>query len=114
MSKVSELYVKVAADSNLQAKFQKIVNNMDGTDAEAAKEELLSFASELGFDVSWEEVQEFFRDLSDQDSKVLSEIELDLVAGGKKELDPFIVMSITTLGVGCLFVTLMVGVERCH
>jgi len=114
MSKISELYVKVATDSNLQTKFQSILNDKDSTDTETIKKELISFAGELGFDVSWEEVEEFFRNLSGKDSQSLSEAELDLVAGGKEELDPFIVMSITTLGSGCIVVSIINGLDNCQ
>lgn len=101
MSKMSELYIKVSSDPALLAKLQGILDAQSGGDAESAKAALLSFAREEGSDVTWEEIQAFFKDISEQPSKALSEAELDMVAGGKDELTPFQIMSIVTLGLLC-------------
>ncbi|MDD4565949.1 MAG: hypothetical protein PHE79_10815 [Eubacteriales bacterium] len=83
MFKMKELYEKVAADSILQAKFFKIMEyaQIDGMDATIKK--LTDFAEEAKYDVTLEEMKEFFRDMTESKDRVLSDSELDMVAGGK-------------------------------
>jgi len=81
MSKMSELYAKVAADSALQEKFGKIVEEAD--DEAAFGEKLIAFAKEQGFDVTLSDIKEFFKSLAEPAKGQLSEEDLDSVAGGK-------------------------------
>lgn len=103
MSKMGDLYIKVSADPELQSRYREIMkaNSGTGADVEAVKAELTAFASEQGFDVSWDEIRDFFRNLSEKPAEMLSEAELDMVAGGKKELEPPQLLSLATLGIFC-------------
>lgn len=102
MSKIKELYEKVAGDSGLQAKFAEIVKDAEKAGAAATKEKLDAFAKEAGFEVNMEEAQEYFKSLSEQKEGELSDLELDAVAGGKSITQVMtIVMSVGTVGVGC-------------
>ncbi|MEL7656601.1 MAG: Nif11-like leader peptide family RiPP precursor [Bacillota bacterium] len=81
MSKMNELYAKVAADSALQEKYYKIVE--EAGDEAALGEKLVAFAKEQGFDITISDVEEFFKSLAEPANGQLSEEELDSVAGGK-------------------------------
>lgn len=82
MDKMKELYAKVAGDAALQAKFAEIMKDAEAA-GEATKEKLAAFAKEAGFEVSFDEAQEFFKTLSEKKEGALSDAELDMVAGGK-------------------------------
>lgn len=99
MSQMKELYEKVAKDGSLQAKFNAIINGAEQAGKEATNQALLAFAKEEGFDVSLEEMQEFFQSLSKPKEGELSELELDMVAGGKSTEEK--VLSFATLNIGC-------------
>ncbi len=81
MTKMNELYAKVAADSALQEKFGKIIE--EAGDEAALGEKLIAFAKELGYEITVEEIREFFVSKSESSGGQLSEEELDAVAGGK-------------------------------
>lgn len=83
MVKMKELYEKVAANSILQAKFFEIMEflQIDGVDATVKK--LIDFAKEAEYDVTLEEMQEFFGEIAKPIDRALSDSELDMVAGGK-------------------------------
>ena len=83
MEKMKELYGKVAKDNGLQAKFAEIINGAENAGEEATKEKLVAFAKEAGYEVSFDEAQEFFKALSEKKEGILSDEELDAVAGGK-------------------------------
>lgn len=87
MDKMKELYQKVAGDSALQSKFNEIINNAEKSGADETQKKLLIFAKESGYDISIEELQSFFRDLTEQHQNELSDTELDMVAGGKLSAD---------------------------
>lgn len=91
MSKMQDLYNKVAADNELQAKFTEIIKNSGASGKEATQVKLIAFAKEAGFDVSAEEIREFFDDVSKNMEGELSDTELDMVAGGKggSSITPF-------------------------
>lgn len=99
MSKMKELYEKVSKDGALQSKFNAILNDMKQVGEQATNQALLAFAKEEGFDVSLEEMQEFFQSLSKPKEGELSELELDMVAGGKSTEEK--VLSFATLNIGC-------------
>ena len=85
MKKMKELYEKVAKDSTLRTKFEEIMKNVADAGPEKTGEELTAFAKEAGYEVSVEEMQEFFKILSAEVEGTLSDMELDMVAGGKSE-----------------------------
>jgi predicted ribosomally synthesized peptide with nif11-like leader len=83
MSKMQELYEKVAKDSALQVKFNAIISDAQEAGEAATGEKLAAFAKEAGFDVTLEDMQTFFKELSEKGEGELSDTELDMVAGGK-------------------------------
>jgi len=73
-------------------------------------EKLVAFAKEAGYDIDLEEMQNFFKDLINQNKGELSDVELDMVAGGKGALKSnAIELSIITLGLGCAAVSILVA-----
>jgi predicted ribosomally synthesized peptide with nif11-like leader len=79
---MKELYRKVAADSGLQEKFEKILEEAGGN-AGAAGKKLVEFAKDQGYEVTPKEISEFFKSMSEAADGPLSDEELDSVAGGK-------------------------------
>ena len=104
MSKMNELYEKVAGDNKLQVKFSEIMKDADTAGEEATKEKLIAFAKEAGYDVTAMEMQEFFKELAESKKGELSDVELDQVAGGKSSQEiTRVVCSVIGLGFGCAF-----------
>jgi predicted ribosomally synthesized peptide with nif11-like leader len=102
MEKMKALYEKVAGDSGLQAKFAEIMSKAEAEGAEATKAKLVEFAKEAGYEVSMEDVKEYFEKLSEKNTGELTDGELDMVAGGKSTGGTAnIVMSVLTLGLTC-------------
>ncbi len=112
MSKMQELYEKVAGDSALQAKFAEIMKEAEKDGEAVTKEKLVAFAKEAGFDVSFEEVREYFKTLSETEEGALSDAELDSVAGGKSIAGTVnIVVSVLTAGLTCGILSAAMGSE---
>ncbi len=102
MSKMNELYEKVAGDNKLQVKFSEIMKDADTAGEEATKEKLIAFAKEAGYDVTTMEMQEFFKELAESKKGELSDVELDQVAGGKSGRGiVLIVSSVLTIAITC-------------
>lgn len=83
MDTMKKLYEKVAGDSVLQAKFAEIMNEGEEAGKAATEKKLIAFAKDAGFQVTLEEMQDYFNNLSRDEEGELSEVELDAVAGGK-------------------------------
>lgn len=81
MSAMKELYAKVAADSALQEKYYKLVE--EAGDESALSEKLVGFAKEQGFDITVDDFKEFVKALAEPVNGQLSDEDLDSVAGGK-------------------------------
>jgi len=81
MLQMQELYEKVSKDEALQEKFARIMNA--GKSNEETAKGLIDFAKDAGFDIIMEEIQAFFKELSEKKEGEISEAELDSVAGGK-------------------------------
>jgi len=101
VEKIRELYEKVAGDKILQAKFEVILNNAEKAGQKETDLKLDAFAKEAGYDVSAEEMREFFKTIAEKGNGELEDSELDLVAGGKLDLNK-VVNSVTTYGAGCV------------
>lgn len=99
MSSMKELYEKVARDSGLREKFEKITAAAEKDGAEATETKLTAFAKEAGYDVTMEEMRDYFRELTAKAEGEISEAELDMVAGGKGTWH--IVFSVATVEDGC-------------
>ena len=102
MEKMKKLYEKVAKDSTLRTKFEEIMKNAVDAGPEKTGEELTAFAKGAGYEVSIEEIRDFFQSLTEQKESDLSDAELDAVAGGKTKEGSFVVFgSVVTYGVTC-------------
>jgi predicted ribosomally synthesized peptide with nif11-like leader len=113
MDKIKELYEKVAKDSALQAKFNAIVSDAENEGQEATEAKLVAFAKDAGYEVSVVEMQEFFKALSEEPEGVLSDMELDMVAGGKSAEGIYnIVLSVGSVVIGCSLIS--VKYESAH
>jgi predicted ribosomally synthesized peptide with nif11-like leader len=86
MSAMNDLYLKVSKDAGALEKFSKIVAET-GADQAAQGKRLVEFAKELGYDITVEEIAEFFEAQAAKSSE-LDDAELDAVAGGKRPGDP--------------------------
>lgn len=107
MSKIRELYEKVSKDATLQERIDEILKDAEaaGQDATAAK--LVEFAKNTGYDISIQEMQEFFQSFAAKKEGELSDLELDMVAGGKStEGIMYVVGSVLSLGMTCAAVSL--------
>ena len=103
MSGMIALYEKVAGNSVLQAKFSQILAQSEQDGKELTEDKLVAFAKEQGFDLSLSEMSEFFQSLSHTEQGELSDLELDLVAGGKSMGGIVnIANSVLTVGFGCI------------
>lgn len=116
MSQMKELYEKVSKDPGLQEQFSQIVKEAEQTGEQDTGEKLLAFAKGAGYDVSLDEMKEFLMALIEKQPGELSELELDMVAGGKLTMDEFIegaqgvaqwaAVSIATLGIMCIIMAI--------
>jgi predicted ribosomally synthesized peptide with nif11-like leader len=103
MDKTKQLYEKVAGDSALQAKFNAILKEAEKAGEAATKEKLTAFAKEAGFEVSLDEMKDFFKSLAEKGEGELSDTELDMVAGGKSLSGIFHVFtSVASAGASCI------------
>lgn len=100
MSKMQELYQKVAGDRALQEQFNQILSEAEFAGQAATVERLLTFAREAGHEVSLEEMRVFFEGMATQAQGELSNAELDQVAGGKVNPE-HVLASIISLGLTC-------------
>lgn len=116
MSQMKELYEKVSKDVELQEQFSQIVKEAEQAGEQATGEKLLAFAKGAGYDVTLEEMREFLQALIEKQPGELSEIELDMVAGGKATMDDVVkgaqgvaqwaAVSIATLGIMCIIMAI--------
>jgi hypothetical protein len=83
MSKMQDLFEKVASNSILQAKFFEIMEYAQKDERDATIRKIVDFAKEAEYDITLEEMKEFFREMTESKDRVLSDSELDMVAGGK-------------------------------
>ena len=83
MSKMKELYEKVAKDSDLLTKFNEIMDGARDADGDVTKQKLVAFAKDSGYYVTLDEIRDFFKEMAESKDRALSEAELDMVAGGK-------------------------------
>ena len=100
MSQMKDLYEKVSKDTLLLMQFGQILGDSKQDGLDKTEEKLIAFAKDAGFEITLAEMQEFFSGLSEQSQGELSEVELDIVAGGKStsETAQAIALSITIIG----------------
>lgn len=87
---MKELYEKVAANSTLQENFAVIMKGAEEAGEEATNANLVAFAKEAGYEVTLEEMRKFFKEMAESKESELSDVELDMVAGGKDLVAPII------------------------
>lgn len=108
MSQMNELYEKVSQDTTLQEKFNKIMQDEEEAGEQKTGERLVAFAQEAGFSVNLEEIQGYFKDLVEKKDGQLSDVELDMVAGGKSTIGGLgIACTVVTVGIGCAAASLI-------
>lgn len=104
MTKMKELYEKVSKNTKLQNQFIQILQEAEEAGREATADQLISFAKGVGFDVSIQEMQKFFTDFTAKQEGELSDMELDMVAGGKSGNGTVrVIASVVSLGTICAF-----------
>ena len=102
MGKMKQLYEKVGEDSTLQEKFNEILEAAQKAGPEETEKKLVAFAKEAGYEVSLDEMKDFFKELAENDKGELSDAELDMVAGGKSLTGIFHVFtSVASAGLSC-------------
>ena len=100
MEKMKELYGKVAKSKELQKKLIWIANEAEEAGVNKTNQRLINFAADAGYEISIEEMKDFFLDLAEQQIQELNDAELDMVAGGKASAEG-LVLSLGTLGYFC-------------
>lgn len=83
MLKMQELFEKVSKDAALLKTLSAIMNDAEKAGTDATKEKLAAFAKDNGFDITIDEMRDYFKEVAESKDAVLSDEELDLVAGGK-------------------------------
>lgn len=113
MEKTKQLYKKAAADIALQEKFSQIINEAEKAGQEETEAKLTSFAKEAGYEISLDEMRDFFKKHAEQDNGLLSDAELDMVAGGKSFNGiGNTIGSVITLGITCVAGSVLWELER--
>ncbi|MDD3169012.1 MAG: Nif11 family protein [Eubacteriales bacterium] len=113
MDKMKQLYEKVAADSTLQAKFSQIMKEAEKAGQKETEAKLTAFAKEAGYAISLDEMRVYFQELAEQDKGLLSDAELDMVAGGKSFNGiGNTIGSVITLGITCVTGSVLWELER--
>lgn len=82
MEKLRELIVKTAKDAALQERYSKIIKEVETAGEDATKKKLMDFAKDAGYDITLEEMEMYYKTLTENMGE-LSDVELDMVAGGK-------------------------------
>lgn len=113
MDTMKELYEKVAKDSELQAKYAEIMKDSEKAGGEETGKKLVAFAKDAGYELTVDEIHDFFSKLEIKDG-ALSEEELDAVAGGKRFCDPNQSIYVTRSGCSDILVTLDLNHSACR
>lgn len=117
MSQMKALYEKVANDAELQAKFVAILQTAEEDGLAVTEQKLVALSKDAGYEVSLEEMQAFLKEVTPSPDGELSDLELDMVAGGKGEgtgiaiagAATSIAMAVITLGFGVACIPQIIG-----
>lgn len=117
MSQMKALYEKVANDAELQAKFAAILQTAEQDGWEDTEQKLVALSKDAGYEVGLEEMQAFLKEVTPSPDGELSDMELDLVAGGKGEGTSIaitgaatsIALAVITFGLGAACIPQIVG-----
>lgn len=85
MSQMKALYEKVAGDAELQAKFIAILQTAEEDGFAVTEQKLVALSKDAGYEVGLAEMQQFLKEVTPNPDGELSDMELDMVAGGKGE-----------------------------
>lgn len=99
MGNLKEIFDAVSNDRNLQSKFKEVIRKSEGVGQEEAERNLRAFAKDAGFEVTTDDIVSFSKELTGTNAE-LSELELDMVAGGKSDIAKVIV-SVLSFGINC-------------
>lgn len=92
--------------AHYKAKFLAVLEDAKKAGEAIVEEKLKAFAKEAGYDVSIDEMNDFFKEMAEKEESGLSEMELDMVAGEKSELGAFnILLSELSLGIWCAYIS---------
>ncbi len=117
MTKMKEFYEKVANDKELQTKFFEIIRDAEMAVEQAIEEKLTGFAKEAGYDITLDEMKDFFRKMNESEESVLRDEELDMVAGGKSGAGGIMIAtSFLFLGLVCAVTSIKAEIDgiRCE
>lgn len=102
MSQMKEMYEKVSASEELKAQFNAILQAAKEAGEEETTKKLLKFSKDQGFTITIAEFKEYFETLENQSKSELTDVELDMVAGGKSDGGKInVVSSVFSVGIYC-------------
>ena len=104
MGKMKEIFDAVSNDTNLQSKFKEAIRKSEGVGKEEAERNLRAFAEDAGFEVTTDEIISFSKELTGTKNAELSEMELDMVAGGKSDIAKAIVPTISKKFIKAIYI----------
>lgn len=82
MSQMQELYKKVLTDITLQEKLSGVIKDAEKAGEDAIGRKLIAFAKDAGYDVTIDDMKEFFNETAKLKDGALSDSDLEMVAGG--------------------------------
>lgn len=115
MSQMKELYEKVSKDNALQEAFKQILKDAEQAGQEATEDRMVCFAKDAGYNINIHEMRAFFQEYTTKEEGELSNLELDMVAGGKSATGWIMIAgSILTLGFTCVAGSMMLESVKSH
>jgi predicted ribosomally synthesized peptide with nif11-like leader len=82
MEEMKTFYEKVSKSPMLREKLVWIANEATVAGRKKTKERLIDFVKDAGFDITIEDMRDFFADLAEKKNAELTDAELETVAGG--------------------------------
>ena len=86
MDNLKIFYAKVMADETLAAKLEKIMDEIEKENdiSDEHCQKVVELAKEVGVEISVEDIKNYL-DLHEKDAEILTDAELEMVAGGKSD-----------------------------
>ncbi|MDD4565944.1 MAG: Nif11-like leader peptide family RiPP precursor [Eubacteriales bacterium] len=82
MEEIKVFYEKVSKSPMLRKKLIWIADEATIAGQKKTKERLIDFVKDAGFDITIEEMRDFFADLAEKKNAEMTDAELETVAGG--------------------------------
>jgi predicted ribosomally synthesized peptide with nif11-like leader len=82
MSKIHDFFEKVGENQELQTKLIKIISDAEQAGETEIGTKIIDFASEAGFDITIDELREYFKEMAGSEDGSLSDSELNMISGG--------------------------------